>query len=147
MAEGGKLQTLFIASIIFTLFIVGGIAMMNLMVDVNPVMSAGEDYAKFNDTFNKIDDVTDETATLEANVKADQDTVGDWGALGVLNSLIAGAWNSLKFMFGSFTFLNDVFTGLTSMFGIPSWIPTLFFMIITVVISFAIYSAIFNRNP
>jgi hypothetical protein len=44
------------------------------------------------------------------------------------------------------TLTNTVFTGTTTIFGIPTWITGLLTLMVTVVIAFSIWSAIFQKE-
>jgi hypothetical protein len=64
----------------------------------------------------------------------------------VLNSLIASAWQSLRLLFSSFGFMDAVFEGVHDLFGVPKWVSGLASLLITVLIAFAIYSAVFQTK-
>ncbi len=132
-----------IGIIIFTLFIMGGIAMIGEFGLVDPSFIADDRYTQFNDTFNKYTDVTAQADTLQEDIEG-ADT--DWGAFGVLNSLIGVAWNTVTTIFTSFSFMNDAFIGLNTIFGVPIWVSSLIIAIVIIIIVFAIISAIFQRS-
>jgi hypothetical protein len=132
-----------IGIIMFTFFVVGGIALMTEFSQDDPTFLDNDKYSTFNTTFNKYDQVTTNVNSLRSNI---EDADVDYGAFGVLNSLISSGWNTLKLLFTTFSFMNGVFIGLYTIFGVPVWIPALIILLITVVISFAIYSAIFQRE-
>lgn len=129
--------------IIFTFFIMGGVAMLSELTDAKDTYGDSEKYLEFNQTFNKIDNVTTEINELEEGIATQE---ADIGAFGMLNSLISGAWSSLKILFRSFGFMNTAINGLNSFFGVPAWIPLLIILMVTVLIVFAIFSAIFQRE-
>jgi hypothetical protein len=132
-----------IGIIMFTFFIVGGIAIMTEFSQDDPTFLDNDKYSTFNSTFNKYDQVTRNVNSLRTNI---EDADVDYGTFGVLNSLISSGWNTLKLLFTTFSFMNGVFTGLYTIFGVPVWIPALIILLVTVVICFAIYSAIFQRE-
>lgn len=125
--------------IIFTLIIVCGVWMINSMRQVDDSFIDDEKYSTFNQTFNKYSEVQQETDDLKETI-TDADT--DFGAFGVLNSLISTSWNSLKLLFTSFSFMNAVFSGLYTFFGIPAFVGNLIISLIIIVLVFAIFSAI-----
>ena len=137
-----KPSTYLLAIIMFTFFIMAGVAMMgefrksdvNFMTDTNS--------KAFNNTFNKYTDLTTSVTNLQTSVT---DAGSDWGVFGVVNALVGSAWNSLRLLFTSFSFMNGVFAGL-EMFGIPSWVGGLATLTVTVILAFAIFSAIFNSE-
>lgn len=130
---------------IFTLVIVGGVAMLGSLSGDRPELYSGADgtrYEAFNKTFNKQNALTGQVDKLEADI-TDADT--DWGIFGVLNALINTAWNSLSLILSSFSFMDGAINGLTTFFGVPAWIPLIILAIITIIIIFAILEAIFQR--
>lgn len=70
----------------------------------------------------------------------------DFGVLGVLNSLIQAAWNSLRSLVSGLGFVNLMFTNLAAIFGVPTWVVTTGFTVITVIVAFAIFGAIFQKD-
>lgn len=132
-----------IGILIFTLFIVGGVSIFSILEEGQTGFTDDDRYNRFNRSFNTLNDVTDSVGELE-NTVDDADT--DFGTFGVLNSLINSAWQGLKLMLSSFTFMDDAFEGMEDVFGIPWWIPAIISLLVTVLILFAIYSAIFQRD-
>lgn len=129
--------------IIFTFFIIGGMSMIASFHDADPTILDNNKYTQFNQTFNKVNEVTDSVGGLQETI---QDSDTDFGTFGVLNALISTAWNSLKLIFNSFSFMNSVFGGLYSFFGIPAWVGNLLLLMVSVMIIFAIFAAIFQRE-
>lgn len=130
-------RTYIIGIIIFCFIIVGGISLL-ASFGVN-----SSQVTEFNQTFDKMNDVTSVTSDLRGSIE-NADT--DFGAFGVLNSLISSAWQSLRLLFTSLGFMEDAYSGLTSFFGVPAWIPMLLGAIVIVIIAFAIFGAIFQRD-
>lgn len=133
-----------IGIIIFTFFIIGGVSIMGMLAGEEDSAFAGDQQLRqFNETFNIQEDITREVGDLEASV-SDPDL--DPGPFGMLNALISSAWTSLSLMFDSFSFMTSVFGGLSTMFGVPVWIPALIGLIIVVLLVFAIFGAIFQSK-
>lgn len=132
-----------IGIILFTFIIVGGISMLSMMNTEQSGFTDDSRFQNFNNTFNVMDDVTTEVGDLQSGI---ENAETDFGVFGVLNSLISSAWNTLKLLFSSFGFMDAVFGGLTTVFGVPAWIPTLIGLLVVVLLAFAIYSAIFQRE-
>lgn len=126
-----------IGIVIFCLFIVGGVSMLGSFG------ANTQQVQEFNKTFDKMNDVQEVTSDLQGSIE-NADT--DFGAFGVLNSLISSAWQSLKLLFTSLGFMNSAFMGMVTFFGVPAWIPALFIAIIIVIVAFAIFGAIFQRD-
>jgi len=128
--------------VIFTLFVVAGVTFVSTFADGGG--SIDEDrLGSFNKTFNKMDSLSSTTADLRSGV---EDAETDFGAFGVLNSLISGAWNTLRLLFSSLGFMDGVFSGLETEFGVPAFIGVLIGLLAVLLIAFAIYSAIFQRD-
>lgn len=129
--------------VIFTIFIVGGVSMMGIFAETDPTFTDSDKFTQFNDSFDVMSDVTTEVDDLESSI-TNADT--DFGALGVLNSLISGAWQSLRLVFSSFEFMDGVWSGTNYIFGVPIWVASMITLLVTVLLVFAIWSAIFQRE-
>jgi hypothetical protein len=133
----GNIKHYIIAIVIFTIIMVGGIISF---ASFGTYSRATE----FNKTFNKMADVQSSVGGLQDQITGGE---ADAGAFGFLNALIGGAWNALKTIFTSFDFMSAVLFGANSFFGVPTYIISLILLIISTIIIFAIYSAIFQREP
>jgi hypothetical protein len=131
------IRDLFFGFVIFTLFLVGGVSMMGIFNDSNSEFTSDEKFVEFNRSMNKLGDVTTSVGSLEDKIGADPEE--DRGVLGVLGTLIGGAWNALSFM-------GDAFKGLSTTFGVPLWITNLGALLILIITIFALYSALFQRE-
>lgn len=100
-------------------------------------------FTEFNQTFNVYQDTSTKIGDLGDSIS---NSDSDWGILGVLNGLILAAWQSLKLLISNWAFMNGVFFGLSTIFGVPSWIAGLIIMAVTVMFVFALYSAFFQRD-
>jgi len=137
-----KPSTYILAIIIFTFFILGGVSMMAELRQSDSTFMADENSRAFNNTFNVYTSLDTSVTGLQSSV---EDAGNDWGIFGVVNALIGSAWNALRLLFSSLSFMNVVFVGL-GMFGVPSWVGGLAGLTIIVIIAFAIYSSIFNSE-
>lgn len=129
----------------FTFLIVGGLALLAEYNSYDETYIDQTKYAEFNSTFNTYNDINEQVGGLQAGIE-DAEPGQDYGTLGVLEALISSGWNTLQLMFQSFGFMNDVFDGLSDVFGIPAWVGVLITLIITTILVFAIYAAIFQRE-
>jgi len=133
-----------IGIIVFTFIIVGGISILGtLNHGSGGIISQDSRYNAFNTTFNKYDNVTTQVQDIRSNI-VNADT--DFGVFGVLNSLIATTWQGIKLLFSSFGFMDGVFGGLSTMFGIPAWVGGLLILMVVTMIAFAIWAAILQTN-
>lgn len=136
-------STYIIGILVFTLFIVGGVSMMTIFRDADPTFADDPKFNEFNQTFNVYGEATEKIGDLGSGITdADQ----DFGVLGVLNGLILSAWQSLRLLLTNFAFMNSVFNGLSTIFGVPAWVSGLLILAVTVMFVFAIYSAFFQRE-
>lgn len=138
-----KPSTYIIAIIVFTLFIVGGISMMTTFRDTDTTYATDDKFSEFNSTFDVYTETTEKIEDLSSSI-TNADT--DFGILGVLNGLILAAWQSLKLLLTNWAFMNTVFMGLYTIFGVPAWIPSLIILAVSVMFVFALYSAFFQRD-
>lgn len=139
----GRLRDYIWGILIFTLFIVGGTSMMGIMQSHDSTYATDEKYTQFNDSFNRLSEVTTAVEGLQTGIT---EAETDFGAFGVLNALISSSWQSLKLMFSSFSLMNAAFDGLTVVFGVPAWVAGLITLAVIVLIAFIIYSAIFQSQ-
>ena len=134
-----------IGIIMFVFIIMSGISLLSALNDTDPTYIDNTKFTEFNDTFNKYNEITTKVDDLKSGIE-DAEPGQDYGTLGVLSALISSGWNTLQLLFQSFGFMSDVFNGLSDVFGIPAWVPVLIISIITVILVFAIYGAIFQRE-
>jgi len=131
-------------AILFTLIIVGGVAMLNEFNNNSAsLLAETEHYADFNATFNKFNELNDSVDTLTGSLDKTNPDVKDGTFLG---DLIRGSWSTLKTIGTSFEFMSDGFNGLTEFFGVPAWIPALLISLVGIMLVFAIWSAVFQRE-
>lgn len=128
--------------IMMMFFVTGGVVLLSSLKTYNPAMDGDRDIGEFNQTFNKLTDVSNDVTTLQENIQADP----DWGLFGALNALIQSSWNSLILIVQSFSVLQTAFTGMSTLFGVPSWIVGVIGLMITVTLVFAIYSLVFQKD-
>lgn len=139
----GKISSYIIGIAIFTFFIASGMYMMMELKASDSTFADDPEFDSFNSTFNQYDDLNTQVDEIETGIV---DAEPNWGVFGALNALVETGWQTLKTLFASFSFMNTVFNGLTTIFGVPAYIPGLIIMIVTVVIAFAIFGAIFQRD-
>jgi hypothetical protein len=128
--------------IIFTLIVVGGVSFVAFGTGSNPSFGTSQFSNDFNSSFNKLNDVNTEVGEIEDSIK---ESSPDAGAFGMLNALISSGWQTLKLLFDSFEFMETTI-GELELFGVPAWIMGLIGLMISVMIAFAIFSGIFQRE-
>lgn len=132
-----------IGIIIFTFFIVGGMAILTEFNNAKPTFIDDDKFTQFNSSFNKVNDLTTSIEDLETTITESDEEIG---VFGVLDALINTGWNTLTLLFTSFGFMEDVFTDLSGLFGVPAWVGALLVLLVTVMFAFAIFTAVFQRE-
>lgn len=132
-----------IGIVLFTFVIMGGMLVITEFNNKSPVFASDDDIVKYNSTFNTFDKITTQVDGLKGNI---EDADNDFGLFGVLNSIIGSTWQAVKLFFYSFSFMDDIFYGMSTYFGVPTWVPTLIITLITIMIVFAVWSLVFNRD-
>ena len=138
-----KISTYITSIVIFTMMILGVIYFVTMFRASDPTFIDDDTFSAFNDTFNTMEDVSSSVGDLQSGI-VDSDT--DFGVFGVLNALIGSMWNSLTLIFSSFGFMDAVFDGLSTFFGVPTWVPALISLLVVILIAFGIYSLISGNN-
>jgi len=138
-----KPSTYIAAIVIFTFFIIGGVAIFSEMNSIDGDYINKSMLEEFNTTFEKYDKVIAQSDTLKAAVSSNTDSITKFG---VLDGLINVAWSSIRLVFTSFGFFNDVLEGLSTFFGVPTWIVSLATALIVILLVFAVFSAIFQKE-
>jgi len=129
--------------LIMTLFVIGGVSMMAEFRKVDPTFARDKEFGSFNNTFNIYVNVSERVGNISSSLEnADSDA----GLFGVLNSLIMNSWTTLRYLVSSFDFMDGLFKQGALLFGIPKFIPAIIISVITVMIVFAIWGAIFQRE-
>ena len=129
--------------IMFTLIVVGGMSIYTRFAAFSPSMVADDKYVSFNESFNKFSALNQSVSGIENSITQSSP---EQGLFGVLNGLVSTAWNGLKMIFSSFSFMSDAGRGLNAVFGIPMWIPNLLLLSVVVMLAFTIWSAIFQSE-
>lgn len=143
--KGVLIRNYIIGLIIFTLFVMGGLSMIGQFRMSDSDFGSDDRFRTLNDSMNIYEELESNVSYLQTNIEATENT-GFFGDLGVLNALISSSWQTLRFLGSSFGFLGGIFGGVSAVFGIPAWVGVLVVMLITVIIVFVIFSAIFQKD-
>ena len=133
-----KISSYLIALLVFGMVITGIVVLLSGVTTENADLS--EEYEDFNATFNKLEQTSTSVDNLESKLKADDGQ--NWGVFGVLNALIGSAWETLKLVFSSFSFITAIFAGLHTWLGVPLWVTNTLYSLILVVVIFTIINLI-----
>jgi hypothetical protein len=138
-----NIQNYIIGIIIFCIVITGGTFIIGQFYLSDSSIDTSGATKNFSDTMNKATEVTVAVNNVETSITGEGgDTVNNAGALGVLNALIGSAFDGLQAIFGSLSFMGVLASDTANIFGIPAIYLSLIALIATVVIAFAIWSAI-----
>ena len=136
--------------IMFTMAIMVGLGLMshvNLVENNLLNDKEAEDYHFINSSFQKYNDLNSSIYQLKSSVEVNQDAGWFEKTLGVLGSLAKASFNSTLLLFSSFGFITDVFGSISILFPeIPYWVGGLLVLLITVLITFAIFTVVFQRE-
>ena len=142
-----------IAGVIFTFFVIGIFYTLNMVE--NGSTGDGSDkvtgfiqsdkLTEFNRTFNRVDNVTTDINTLKTKISVLQpENILDVISLPI--AFVSTAWSAMKVVIGMFGFMDASFVGLSSMLGIPVWIPNMIILVVIIVLVFSILAIIFGKD-
>lgn len=137
--------------IVFTLFIIGGVGIISNLASTDSSFVDQDRFDSFNRTFNRYNELGDEIDSLQSDItgttpEGGEDTNWFEEQFGFINSLISTLWNSVKLIFTGLGFMINAVTGLTTVFGFPSWIDSIIGMAISSVMIFVIISLVFQKD-
>jgi len=139
-----KISTYLIGIVMFTLFIVGGLFLINSIAEYDDSFINHQRYEQFEGITNQYEKLEESMSGLAGGI-LDEGSV-DQSTIGVLSSLIQTAWNGLKALPTTFLFMNTMILNLSIFFGVPSFIPGLLLLIITIIVLFSILGAVFQND-
>lgn len=128
--------------ILFTLIIVGGVSLIDIFHSADSAFVDQDKYNKFNETFN----IKNEVDTSVQNVRNSIISQNLPAPIEFIATMFLTAFQALMSLFTSLSFMDAVFTGLYTVFGIPAWVSSLLISLVTIMIVFSIISAILQRD-
>ena len=131
-----------IGIVFFTLILVAGVDIITKFEEASPGFVDQEKFKTFNKTFNQMENLDDNVDNLKEATQTDADP----GLFGFLDALVGTAWSAIKSIFTSLSFMNTVFGGLYTIFGIPAYVGNLIITAITIILVFAIFTVVFQRE-
>jgi hypothetical protein len=132
-------KTYILGIIVFAIIIFAGTGMLGILDNGTGVFSSDSRYTNFTKQFNKSNELYSGTSSLSQTLN---ETSGENG----LSSLVTGAWRSVSLVGTSFGFMNSIWVATTQLLGIPVEIAGFVVLMVTIIIIFAIWSAIFQTN-
>lgn len=132
-----------LGTILFTFFILGGLYVLNEFRSADSNYGDQAKLQQFEATFKTMDDLNSSVSSVKESIKGAK---VDPGAFGYLSALMGSSWQALRSLFDTFAFMDTVFGGLSSFFGLPVFVGKLIILALVIIIAFAIYGAIFWRR-
>lgn len=147
-------STILISVVIFTIIVFSGVFLLDSFArheGGNVQLINGSKYDTFNKTFHRIDNISNAVRQLEGQTNTTRSQTSNpiieaIQTVGFLDTLIKKSWNVLTTLFNILALPADILVGFTTVFDLPIEIPTLVGFIITIIIVFAIFGAIFQRK-
>ena len=130
-----------VALIIFGMLITAGVSLMAKFQAYQPTFTDSR-YAEFNSTFNKLSETEEKTLSLK-NSLASQNLPQP---LDFLANMYLTAYQTAMSLFTGFEFVTDIMTGLSSIFGIPTWAVSAILSLVTIIFTFGALSAFLARD-
>lgn len=128
--------------ICFTIVIVGGISIIDAFRTADSSFIDQDKYYMFNETFN----IKNGVDTSVNNIRNSIITENLPAPIAFISTMFLTAFQALMGLFTSLNFMNAVFNGLYTVFGIPIWVSGLLISLVTIMIVFSIISAILQRD-
>ena len=141
MAGLENIKSYMIGIVVFIVIITSGVFIIGTFSVSDPTLDNHNDIGQFNNTLNKANEITLTVNSMDQSIK-DVSEENTGGLLGWLNVLVGTAFKGLKAIGSSLGFVSTAATESASFFGVPTFIVTLCLLIITIIIVFAIWSAI-----
>lgn len=129
-----------IGVIMFTVVIGGGSYITGSFYNFDNSIDGVGELSQFESSMYRASNLTTAVDDLDSSIN--NVDAADTGVLGWLNVLLGSAFNGLKVIGQSMGFMSQVSSDSAYLFGIPPFIIALITLVVTVIIVFAIYSAI-----
>lgn len=136
-----RFDYMLIGFLIFSLFVLGGVAMINDLDDSyeDTVNMTDED---FGEVYNTIDEMYDTTSSAkEKTLEGDISDSESW------ESMTKGSYSAVRLVTGSFKLFTDITNAIALKLSIPQFIIKIAFIIFTISIIFGIVYMIFRFIP
>lgn len=141
MAES-TIRNLWIGAAVFMVVITGFSSAFFMIYKDQPQSITLKEIRDFNDSFNKQQELSASVDSIRTNIQQSNST--NFGAFGIIDSLVGTSWQSIKNLFSSLSFMSTILDHLTDYFGVPGWIPALLIVMMLSVVGFAIYRLVFQ---
>ena len=153
MAKTVLLRNFFFAFIMFTLIASSITYTLVLLKDGTPGSvdtkadnfgGDADEITKFNNTFNRLDEVSSNLAGLQGNLTGIN--VESKGAISTAVALISSSWDVVRAVINSIGFMDEAIKGISGYLDIPAWIPLFLNFFIIIIFVFSILGIIFGKD-
>jgi hypothetical protein len=134
-------RDILVSLVIFGLVITGGVSLIGRFLVYQPSY-ADDQYTEFNETFNKLEETQAKTTELK-NSLVSQNLPQP---LDFLANMYLTAYQTAMSLFSGFEFIDAIFNGLSTIFGIPTWAIAGILSLITIIFTFGALSAFLARD-
>jgi len=127
--------------VVFLFVMLAGFGIMNEMVSKDTSIVTDTQLVNYTQTFDKYAQF-ESKLTVFKNSSKNQGV--NPGIFGFLDALVQNSWNVLGTLYDTVGFMNEILSGFASFVGVPEWVATLGFALISILIAFSIFSVIFR---
>ena len=132
-----------LSTIVFCMLSMGVLGVIYGLQASNPDFVDSQRMSDLNYSFNQYDALTASVGNLKTSVDNQDNDPSIFGTInGVLNAFMNIVWTTLKSLLSSFAFMGNAYNGLMVLLGVPSWLPALIGLLVTIIIVFSIFQAI-----
>jgi hypothetical protein len=139
-----NIQNYMIGVIVFMVLVVGGVSIFGTFTSINT--DGADQLTTFNKSLNQAGAVSTSVNEIDNKIQEVSASGAGFLGLGWIDALIGSAFNGLKAIGGTLSFMDIVFEEGGALLGVPPFLIGLLTLIVTVVIVFAIWQAITNST-
>lgn len=150
-----KISSYLIGIVIFTIIIVSGVSMFAIYSNEDPTFTNDSKFIAFNNSMNKLSDVNTQINSLQSSIEDTNDSSNFFAEqFGFVDDLVGKSWRTMKLIGSNFAFMNSAFYGFVDLVGGENSkasgylkvVAALVISIITLIIVFGAWSALFQRD-
>ena len=135
-----KLENYMIGVILFIVVVSGGAYTLTIFFNSDNTLDTTGEIDQFNASLNKAEDISESVEGIEQSIQSVTEV--DAGVLGWINALVGSAFSGLKALGHTLGFMEVAAGELAGILGVPTFIVPLLFLVVIVIIGFAIWSAV-----
>lgn len=136
-----NIQNYMIGIVLLVIVFTGGIYMFGAFSSYDSTLDSANEVSQFNKSIASANKITDSVNAIDESIQG-VSSDSNSGVLGWLNVLVGSAFNGLKAIGSSLSFMSTATTEVGAILGIPSFVIPLLLLVVIIIIGFAIWSAI-----